>query len=59
MPYDGRFPTEPVPKTLDWSLFCGPTELRAYNTKLWVKDAFKAGICSGVDGISIETTRDT
>ena len=43
MRYDGRFPVETIPKTLDWDLFCGPTELRGYNTKLWVKDAFKVG----------------
>lgn len=41
--YDGRFPEERVPKTLDWDLFCGPTDLRTYNRKLWVKDAFKVG----------------
>lgn len=43
MRYDDRFPNETIPKTLDWDLFCGPTELRAYNEKLWVKDAFKFG----------------
>ncbi len=43
MRYDGRFPTEAIPKSLDWDLFCGPTELRAYNAKLWVKDAFHFG----------------
>lgn len=43
MRYDGRFSTETIPRTLDWDLFCGPTQLRAYNAKLWVKDAFKVG----------------
>jgi len=43
MRYDGRFPGEAVPKTLDWDLFCGPTELRSHSRKLWVKDAFKVG----------------
>jgi predicted dehydrogenase len=43
MSYDGRFPTEAVPKTLAWDLFCGPTELRPHSRKLWVKDAFKVG----------------
>lgn len=43
MQYDGIFPSEPIPKSLEWDLFCGPTEFRAYNEKLWVKDAFKVG----------------
>ena len=43
MAYDGGFATKAVPKSLDWDLFCGPTELRAYSEKLWVKDAFQVG----------------
>jgi len=38
-----RFPAEPIPEGLDWNLFCGPTELRPHNRKLWVKDEFKVG----------------
>jgi predicted dehydrogenase len=46
MPYEAaRFPAEPVPATLEWDLFCGPTPMRAYNRQLWVKDAFE------VDGL--------
>lgn len=41
--YDGGFAAEPIPKTLEWDLFCGPTELRSYHENLWVKDAFKFG----------------
>lgn len=37
----GGFAQEPVPPDLDWNLFCGPTELVAYNRKLWVKDEFR------------------
>jgi len=37
------FPAEPIPEGLDWSLFCGPTELHPHNRKLWVKDEFKVG----------------
>lgn len=37
------FPAEPIPEGLDWNLFCGPTELRPHNRKLWVKDEFKVG----------------
>jgi len=40
MRYRG-LPEEPVPQGLDWDLFCGPTPLRPYNRKLWVKDRFK------------------
>ena len=38
--YEG-LPAEAVPRTLDWDLFCGPTEFRPHNRKLWVKDVFK------------------
>ncbi len=40
---DPTFPAEPIPAGLDWELFCGPTELRPHNRKLWVKDEFKVG----------------
>jgi len=36
-------PKEPVPDGLDWDLFCGPTEMRPYNRRLWVKDEFRVG----------------
>ena len=34
-------PGETVPAGLDWDLFCGPTPLRPYNRRLWIKDEFK------------------
>lgn len=37
------FLAEPVPDGLDWDLFIGPTPMRPYNRKLWVKDDFKIG----------------
>jgi len=37
------YAAEPIPDDLDWSLFLGPTPLRHYNRKLWVKDEFKVG----------------
>lgn len=44
MPYEATdFPTQAAPSHLDWGLFCGPTPLRAYHRKLWVKDAFNVG----------------
>ena len=44
MPYIREdFAAESIPEGLDWDLFCGPTPLRDYNRKLWVKDAFKFG----------------
>ncbi len=38
-----NLPAEPVPKSLAWELFCGPTELRPHNWKLWIKDDRKVG----------------
>jgi len=38
---DPSLPAEPIPEDLDWELFCGPSELRPHNRKLWVKDEFK------------------
>ena len=38
--YQG-LPSEAVPDGMDWDLFCGPTELRAYNWRLWQKDERK------------------
>jgi predicted dehydrogenase len=44
MPYvPDAFPRQPIPERLDWNLFCGATDLRDYNEKLWVKDAFDYG----------------
>ncbi len=44
MPYLAeQFPGEPIPGRLDWDLFCGPTSLKTYNKKLWIKDAFDVG----------------
>ena len=44
MPYiASEFPVEAVPSSLNWDAFCGPTPLRQYNRKIWVKDAFKFG----------------
>lgn len=44
MPYaEASLPRETVPSSLDWNLFCGPTPLRPYNKRLWVKDAFDVG----------------
>ena len=40
MRYQG-LPEEPVPQGLDWDLFCGPSEIRPHNRKLWVKDEFR------------------
>ncbi len=40
---DQNLPAEPIPEGLDWNLFCGPTELRPHNRKLWVKDEFRVG----------------
>lgn len=31
---------QPIPKGLNWDLFCGPAPLRPYNRKLWRKDQF-------------------
>jgi predicted dehydrogenase len=35
--YQG-LPEEPLPEGMEWELFCGPTELRPYNWRLWQKD---------------------
>ncbi len=43
MTYDGSYPEESVPDGMNWQFFCGPTELRPYNHRLWIKDAFKFG----------------
>ncbi len=44
MPYiEASYPKENVPASIDWDLFCGPTPLRLYNKKLWIKDAFDFG----------------
>lgn len=44
MPYNSqKFSEQDVPRSLQWDLFCGPTPLRAYNRRLWVKDAFDYG----------------
>lgn len=44
MPYQANdFPGQPVPASLDWDLFCGPTPLRPYHPDLWIKDAYKFG----------------
>ncbi|QDU92412.1 Gfo/Idh/MocA family protein [Lignipirellula cremea] len=40
---DPGLPAEPLPPGIDWDLFLGPTPRRAYNRKLWDKDAFKVG----------------
>ena len=32
---------EPVPKSMNWDLFCGPAPLAAYHRDVWVKDAYK------------------
>ncbi len=37
------FEPQRVPETLDWNLFIGPTPMRPYHRKLWVKDKFKVG----------------
>ncbi len=37
MRYEG-LPEEPIPEGLDWEVYCGPTELRPYNWRLWQKD---------------------
>lgn len=37
------FPEEPIPRGLDWNLFCGPAPRSRYNRHIWVKDAFKVG----------------
>lgn len=42
MQYEG-LPQQPVPKGLDWNLFCGPTPLRPHHRRLWVKEEFKVG----------------
>ena len=45
MRYEGlpekSMPEQPVPEGHAWNLFCGPTPLRPYNRKLWVKDVFE------------------
>ena len=38
-----QFGEEPIPKSLDWDLFIGPTPMRPYHRNLWVKDIFKIG----------------
>lgn len=38
-----EFPAEAIPDDLAWDLFIGPTRMRPYNRKLWVKDEFKVG----------------
>ena len=44
MPYESsRFEAGPIPGSLDWELFCGPTPLRPYHQDLWVKDAYRHG----------------
>ena len=40
MRYEG-LPEEPIPGDLNWDLFCGPSPLRPYNRKLWIKDELK------------------
>lgn len=40
---DSDFPAETIPDDLDWDLFVGPTPMRPYNRKLWIKDDFKVG----------------
>lgn len=40
---DFDFPAETVPEEIDWNLFLGPTRLRSYSRKLWIKDEFKVG----------------
>ena len=42
-PYPSDLGTETKPDDIAWDLFCGPTPLRPYHRKLWVKDAFKEG----------------
>jgi predicted dehydrogenase len=37
------FPEQPVPRGMDWDLFCGPAPLRAHHRDLWDKDAYKFG----------------
>lgn len=37
------FSAEAVPDDIGWNLFLGPTPLRGYHRKLWVKDEFKVG----------------
>ena len=44
MPYIAAdFPEEPIPPSMDWELFCGPTPRRAYHRNLWMKDAYEIG----------------
>lgn len=44
MPYvPDEFPEQPIPGSLAWDLFCGPTPLKQYNRRLWMKDAFEYG----------------
>ena len=38
-----RFPEEPVPAGFDWELFVGPTPMRRYHRRWWLKDDFKVG----------------
>ncbi len=38
-----QFGEEPIPKSLNWDLFIGPTPMRPYHRKLWVKDIFTIG----------------
>ncbi len=40
---EADFPSEARPESIAWDLFCGPTPMRPYNQKLWVKDALKFG----------------
>lgn len=41
--YDENFEEQEPPSSLSWDLFCGPTPLRKYSQRLWVKDAFQVG----------------
>lgn len=34
---------QPIPRELDWDLFCGPAPRRAHSDRLWCKDEFRVG----------------
>lgn len=38
-----KFPRTEIPEGMNWNLFIGPTPIRPYHRKLWVKDKFKVG----------------